>query len=206
MATNPSPRPEPVTPLVARVRLGHLLKTPNIITLCRLGLVPIFLVLLSKDRLTEALYVFGLAALTDALDGTVARYFDIRTELGAILDPFADKMLLLSGLVMLTLNHRLPPWLLIVAGMRDVVLVLGYLMISFASAERFPVRPSYFGKLTTVLQIVCVIGALAGQFDLSVNNWYALLYATAGITAISGVHYAYQGLVFLSQHVPELFS
>lgn len=206
MATNPSLRPEPVTPVVARVRLGHLLKTPNIITLCRLGLVPIFLVLLSKDRLTEALYVFGLAALTDALDGTVARYFDIRTELGAILDPFADKMLLLSGLVMLTLNHRLPPWLLIVAGMRDVVLVLGYLMISFASTERFPVRPSYFGKLTTVLQIACVIGALAGQFDLGVNNWYALLYVTAAITAISGVHYAYQGLVFLSQHVPELFS
>ncbi len=204
--STPSPRPEPVPPAVARVRLGHLLKTPNVITLCRLGLVPIFLVLLSKDRLTEALYVFALAALTDALDGTVARYLDIRTELGAILDPFADKMLLLSGLVMLTLNHHLPPWLLIVAGMRDVVLLLGYLMISFASSERFPVRPSYFGKLTTVLQIACVIGALTGHFGLGVTNWYALLYATAGVTAISGVHYSYQGLVFLGQHVPELFS
>jgi cardiolipin synthase len=204
--STPSPRPGPVLPDVARVRLGQLLKTPNIITLCRLGLVPVFLVLLSKERLTAALYVFGLAALTDALDGTVARYFDIRTELGAILDPFADKMLLLSGLVMLTLNQRLPPWLLIVAGMRDVVLVLGYLMISFTSAERFPVHPSYLGKLTTVLQIACVIGALAGNFGLGVSSWYTLLYLTAGVTAVSGIHYAYQGLVFLSQHVPELFS
>lgn len=169
-------------------------------------MVPAFLVLLSDDRLTEALYVFGLAALTDALDGAVARYFEIRTELGAILDPFADKLLLLSGLVMLTLKHLLPPWLLIVAGMRDVVLVLGYLMISFASAERYRVRPSYFGKLTTVMQIVCVIGALAGNFGLGVQGWYAVLYATAGITVISGVHYAYRGLIFLSQYVPELFS
>lgn len=204
MSTTPFPRPEPVQP--AAVRLGQLLKAPNIITLCRLGLVPVFLVLLSKERDREALYVFALAAATDALDGTVARYLDIRTELGAILDPFADKLLLLSGLVMLTLNHRLPPWLLIVAGMRDVIVLLGYLMISFASAERFPVRPSYFGKLTTVLQIACVVGALTGDFGLSVANWYALLYLTAGVTAIAGVHYSYQGLVFLSQHVPELFS
>jgi cardiolipin synthase len=188
------------------VRLGQLLKAPNIITLCRLGLVPVFLVLMSKERDRGALYVFGIAALTDALDGTVARYLDIRTELGAILDPFADKMLLLSGLVMLTINHRLPPWLLIVAGMRDVVLLLGYLMISFTSSERFPVRPSIFGKLTTVLQIACVIGALTGNFGLGVTSWYALLYLTAGVTAIAGVHYSYQGLVFLSQHVPELFS
>lgn len=204
--STPSPRPEPNPPQLARVHLGQLLRAPNIITLCRLGLVPVFLVLLSEDRFTEALYVFGLAALTDALDGAVARYLDIRTELGAIMDPFADKMLLLSGLVMLTLKHLLPPWLLIVAGMRDVVLVLGYLMISFASTERLRVRPSYFGKLTTVLQIVCVIGALASNFGLNTAGWYALLYATAGVTAISGVHYAYRGLVFLSQHVPELFS
>jgi cardiolipin synthase (CMP-forming) len=204
--STPSPRPEPNPPKVARVHLGQLLRVPNIITLCRLGLVPVFLVLLSEDHLTEALYVFGLAALTDALDGAVARYLDIRTELGAIMDPFADKMLLLSGLVMLTLKHLLPPWLLIVAAMRDVVLVLGYLMISFASAERFRVHPSYFGKLTTVLQIGCVIGALTGDFRLGVTNWYALLYLTAGITVVSGVHYSYRGLVFLSQHVPELFS
>ena len=102
---NPSPRPASILPAaVGRVRLGHLLKLPNIISLCRIGMVPIFLVLLSKDRFTAALYVFVLAALTDALDGAVARWFDIRTELGAILDPFADKLMLLSALVVLDLR------------------------------------------------------------------------------------------------------
>ena len=195
-----------ILPAVGRVRLGHRLKTPNIITLCRIGMVPIFLVLLSKDRFTAALYVFLLAAATDALDGAVARWFDIRTELGAILDPFADKLLLLSALVVLTFEHALPVWLLIVTGMRDILLVLGYMMISFAAGERFPVHPSIFGKLTTVLLIVCVIGTLTEHFGLSQSDWYALLYLTGSVLVVSGVHYLYQALLYLSQHVPELFS
>ncbi len=201
-----SARPGGLSPDAGRVRLGHLLQTPNIITLCRLGLIPVFMVLLSKDRFVAALYVFVLMAATDALDGAVARWFDIRTELGAILDPFADKLMLIGALVALTFERALPTWLLIIAGLRDLILALGYLMISFASAERFPVRPSIFGKLTTVLQIACVIGAMTNRFGLSVETWFGLLYVTAAITVVAGVHYAYQGLVFLSQHVPELFS
>ncbi len=204
---NPSPKVASILPVaVGRVRLGHLLKLPNIISLCRIGMVPIFLVLLSKDRFTAALYVFVLAAITDALDGAVARWFDIRTELGAILDPFADKLMLLSALVVLTFEHRLPVWLLIVAAIRDIVLVLGYLMISFAAGERFPVRPSIFGKLTTLLLIVCVIGTLAAHFGLGQRDWYALLYLTGSVLVVSGIQYLYQALVYLSQHVPELFS
>ena len=204
--STPASKSGGILPAVGRVRLGHLLKTPNIITLCRIGMVPIFLVLLSKDRFTAALYVFLLAAATDALDGAVARWFDIRTELGAILDPFADKLLLLSALVVLTFEHALPVWLLIVTGIRDILLVLGYMMISFAAAERFPVHPSIFGKLTTVLLIVCVIGTLTEHFGLSQSDWYGLLYLTGSVLVVSGVHYLYQALVYLSQHVPELFS
>jgi cardiolipin synthase len=201
-----SPKREGILPAVERVRLGQLLKAPNIISLCRIGMVPIFLVLLSKDRFTAALYVFVLAAATDALDGTVARWFDIRTELGAILDPFADKLMLLSALVVLTFEHALPVWLLIVAGIRDIVLVLGYLMISFAAGERFPVRPSIFGKVTTALLIVCVIGTLTSNFGLNQRDWYVILYLTGAVLVISGIHYLYQALIYLSQHVPELFS
>ena len=204
---NPSSRPASIIPAaVGRVRLGHLLKLPNIISLCRIGMVPIFLVLLSKDRFTAALYVFVLAAVTDALDGAVARWFDIRTELGAILDPFADKLMLLSALVVFTFEHALPVWLLILTAIRDIVLVLGYLMISFAAGERFPVRPSMFGKMTTVLLIVCVIGTLTTHLGLSQGNWYAVLYLTGIVLVVSGIHYLYQALVYLSQHVPELFS
>ena len=203
---SPSPKYGGILPAVDRVRLAHLLKIPNIISLCRIGMVPIFLVLLSKDRFTAALYVFVLAAATDALDGTVARWFDIRTELGAILDPFADKLMLLSALVVLTFEHALPVWLLIVAGIRDIVLVLGYLMISFAAGERFPVRPSIFGKVTTALLIVCVIGTLTANFGLNQRDWYVILYLTGAVLVISGIHYLYQALIYLSQHVPELFS
>ena len=201
-----SPKPASILQGVGRVHLGHLLKTPNIITLCRIGIIPVFLVLLSKNRFTPALYVFLLAAATDALDGAVARWFDIRTELGAILDPFADKLLLISTLVVLTFEHKLPVWLLIVAGIRDIILIFGYLMMSFAVGERFRVRPSIFGKLTTGLLIVCVIGALMAHFGLNQQDWYAFLYLTGAVIVISGVHYLYQALVYLSQHVPELFS
>jgi cardiolipin synthase len=203
---NPSLKAGRILPVVGRVRLGQLLKLPNIISLCRIGMVPIFLVLLSKDRFTPALYVFALAAATDALDGAVARWFDIRTELGAILDPFADKLMLLSALVVLTFEHALPVWLLILTAIRDIVLVLGYLMISFAAGERFPVRPSISGKLTTLLLIVCVIGTLASHFGLGQRDWYVLLYLTGLVLVVSGIQYLRQALVYLSQHVPELFS
>ena len=203
---NPSLKAGGILPAVGRVRLGQLLKLPNIISLCRIGMVPIFLVLLSKDRFTPALYVFALAAATDALDGAVARWFDIRTELGAILDPFADKLMLLSALVALTFEHALPVWLLILTAIRDIVLVLGYLMISFAAGERFPVRPSISGKLTTLLLIVCVIGTLASHFGLGQRDWYVLLYLTGLVLVVSGIQYLRQALVYLSQHVPELFS
>jgi phosphatidylglycerophosphate synthase len=86
------------------------------------------------------------------------------------------------------------------------VLVLGYLMISFAAGERFPVRPSIFGKVTTVLLMMCVIGTLTSHFGLGQREWYALLYLTGSVLVVSGIHYLYQALVYLSQHVPELFS
>src|SRR5215472_18540999 len=112
-------------------RLRSLLNLPNILTLCRLGSIPIFLSFLSARRFTEALYVFAAAAVTDGLDGTVARWFDARTEFGAFLDPFADKLMLVSAFVVLTVEQDLPGWLLGVVIIRDVVVVGGYLMIAF---------------------------------------------------------------------------
>ncbi len=186
--------------------LGQLLKTPNLLTLCRLFLIPVFLALLSKHRFTYALYVFILAAITDSLDGTVARWSGSRTELGAFLDPFADKLLLLSSFVVLTIEEVIPGWILSVVVVRDVVIVFGYFMIAFFTGERMPVRPSYIGKTCTVLQLVCVIGALV-RFDvLYPAYWYALLYVTIATTALSGVHYAYRGLGWLGSREPQIFS
>jgi len=185
--------------------LWHLLNIPNLLTLCRVFSIPIFLAFLSKDRFDAAFYIFCAAALTDSLDGTVARWFDCRTELGTYLDPFADKLLLLSAFVALTVMRALPVWLLGVIVIRDVVIVFGYFSLSFFADERIPVRPSYIGKTSTVLQIMCVIGALmraGGKWQL---DWNILLYLTAAVTAASGVHYAYRGLSWLSSREPEMF-
>jgi len=186
--------------------LGHLFNTPNVLTLCRVFSIPIFLGLLSKHRHKAALYLFCVAALTDALDGTVARWFDRKTEIGAFLDPFADKLLLLSAFVALTFENSFPAWLIGVVVIRDVVIVFGYLMLSFFTNERVPVRPTYLGKTSTVLQLSCIIAALMREGAAWPRQWNALLYLTAGVTALSGMHYAYRGLVWLSTREPEMFA
>jgi cardiolipin synthase (CMP-forming) len=185
---------------------AHLLNLPNFLTLCRLGSIPVFLSLLSRHRYSAALWVFAAAAATDGLDGTVARWFDKRTELGAFLDPFADKLMLLSAFVVLTFTGDFPGYVLSVVVIRDIVIVVGYLMLSFFTSERIPVRPSYLGKASTFLQLVCVIAALA-RLEIAYHDyWNALLYTTVGVTALSGVHYVYRGLVWLRSLEPEMFA
>jgi cardiolipin synthase len=185
--------------------LWHLLNIPNVLTLSRLFLVPVFLALLSEHHFGYALYVFCAAGLTDALDGTIARWFDLRTEIGALLDPFADKLLLLSAFVGLTVENAIPGWLLGVVITRDIVIVFGYLLLIFYTDERVPVHPSYMGKAATCLQLAAVIGALAGAGQCWAGLWHLLLYATVATTAMSGIHYAYKGLVWLGSSEPQMF-
>jgi len=184
---------------------GHLLNLPNFLTLCRIASIPIFLTFLTRQRYTEALYVFAAAALTDGLDGAVARWFDSRTELGAFLDPFADKLMLVSAFVVLTIHGDLPGYLLSVVMIRDIVIVVGYLMISFFTGERVPVRPSYLGKMSTVMQLACVLAVLARAESYRPEDFSALLIATAAVTAASFVHYMYRGLVWLRSREPQMF-
>lgn len=186
--------------------LWHLLNIPNVLTLSRLFLVPVFLALLSQHHFGYALYVFCAAGLTDALDGTIARWCDLRTEIGALLDPFADKLLLLSAFVGLTVENAIPGWLLGVVITRDIVIVFGYLLLLFYTDERVPVHPSYLGKAATCFQLASVIGALAGAGQSWAELWHLLLYATVAITALSGIHYAYKGLVWLSSSEPQMFA
>jgi cardiolipin synthase len=201
-------RATPAGSPVSRLQLRHLLNIPNILTLCRLGAIPVLLAFLSKGRYTYALYVFALAAITDALDGTIARLFDCKTEIGAFLDPFADKLMLLSTFIVLTLQAAFPGWLLGVLIIRDVVIVVGYAMVSFFANQRVPIRPTYLGKVSTFLQIFCVIGALsrfAERLPADLFYWNGLLYLTLIITALSGIHYCYRGLAILATNEPDMF-
>jgi len=185
---------------------SKLLNLPNFLTLCRIASIPVFLIFLTRQRYEAALYVFAAAAVTDGLDGAVARWFDSRTELGAFLDPFADKLMLVSAFVVLTIDGELPGYLLSVVMIRDIVIVVGYLMISFFTGERVPVRPSYLGKLSTVMQLGCVIGVLARAGSYWPEYFNALLIATVAVTAASFVHYMYRGLVWLRSREPEMFA
>jgi cardiolipin synthase (CMP-forming) len=200
-STQPAPQPSATRGLA----LGQLLNFPNALTLLRIVLIPFILALLSKHRYTYALYLFGVAALTDGLDGAVARWFDMRTEIGAYLDPFADKLLLVSAFVVLTIENSFPAWLLGVVLIRDIVIVFGYFMFAFFTGERPPMRPTFLGKASTFLQLLCVIGALARAGVKCPLYWNCLLYLTMAVTASAGLHYAYQGLRWLSTREPAMF-
>jgi cardiolipin synthase len=185
----------------------HLLNLPNFLTLCRIVSIPFFVALLSKNRFSDALWIFVAAALTDSLDGTLARWTNNRTELGAFLDPFADKLLLISAFVILTVEDVIPGWVLSVIAIRDVVVVFGYLMVVFWIGERVPVRPTYTGKVGTFLEIACIVVALLGWPRMVEKHllWEGLLMLTVTAVGLSGVQYAYRGLVILNSHEPQMF-
>src|SRR5579863_8213522 len=168
-------------------------------------MIPVFLSMLSRNRFHEALYVFAAAALTDSVDGAVARMFNQRTEIGAFLDPFADKLMVVSAFVVLTIIGAMPGYVLSVVAVRDVVVVTGYVMMSFFTGDRIPVTPSYLGKASTFLQLACVIAALAQAGHSFPSAFIALLNTTVVVTALSGVHYMYRGLVLLQSREPEMF-
>lgn len=177
-----------------------MLNLPNFLTLIRLVAIPFFLVLLSSGLYLEATIVFAFGALTDALDGAVARMTHQQTLLGAYLDPAADKLLVMSSFVMLGVIGQIPPWLVVLAISRDIIILFGYGTIYFITGERLEVQPSPVGKLNTLFQLLTVAAALLLLFDTEIVNgrlYGTLIYATATTTVISGLQYIYRGLVWL---------
>src|SRR4030065_799639 len=128
---------------------------PNYITLFRVVWTPFFINLMIYGYDQEALGVFVLAGVTDALDVMIARLTKSQTELGAFLDPMADKLLILSAFVTLVLLDKLPVWLSIIVVSRDVIVVLGSILL-YVTGHDLKVRPSIVGKATTLLQLLLV--------------------------------------------------
>lgn len=133
---------------------------PNLISVLRLLLAPFIIWLIVSDRLLAAFVVFVVAGVSDALDGWIARHFRCQTELGAYLDPAADKALLVSIFVTLGARGYLPAWLVIAAVSRDV-LILGAVMISWLMGQPVEVRPLFISKMNTLGQITLVTFVLA---------------------------------------------
>ncbi len=167
---------------------------PNYITLTRIILIPFFINLMIYGYYGAALTVFVVACVTDALDGMIARLTKSQTELGAFLDPMADKLLIVSAFLTLVLLRMLPIWLVIIVVSRDVILVLGSVAIYFIGRD-FKARPSIIGKATTVLQLVVVTLALALNNDGTTEGFIPILHwTTAVFTIASGVQYVVRGI------------
>ncbi len=170
----------------------------NRITLVRILLVPVFAVLVMSYTQGEpwlrhaALAVFVVAALSDALDGFVARAYNQKSRLGAVLDPLADKLLVNTAYIFLAVNQELatpiPKWFPVIILSRDAIITVGaYLINEYFGPVR--VRPRLSGKLTTVFQMGLICAVL-----LEVSFVRPLLYATVAITLVSFVDYLYQGV------------
>ena len=163
---------------------------PNFITLGRLLAVPVEIWLVLSGELTAAFALFVLAGLSDGVDGYIAKRFDQRTELGALLDPIADKALLVSLFVTLGLSGHLPNWLVILVVFRDVLIVGGFLLGSVLGGES-RARPLLISKANTGFQILLVAYTLArlglGFADRGIGT--ALAYLVAATTVLSGAAY-----------------
>jgi cardiolipin synthase len=163
---------------------------PNLITLGRLLSVPLAIWLVLSGDLAAAFWLFVAAGASDAVDGFIAKRFDQRSELGALLDPIADKALLVSMYVTLGLAGRLPNWLVILVVFRDALIVGGFLLVA---ALGHPMRwePLLVSKLNTALQIA-LVGAVLASLGLAVavdGLTSVLIYAVAATTTISGAGY-----------------
>lgn len=180
--------------LASFIGAGVSLNLPNFITLIRVVLIPFFINLMIYGYYREALLVFVAAGVTDALDGLIARWTKKKTELGAFLDPMADKLLLVSAFVTLVLLDKLPVWLVIIVVSRDIILVMGGTIMYFTT-HSLKIQPSLIGKMTTVLQMVVVtlslmlINAGAETRLMEILQW-----VTAGATIASGVQYVARGM------------
>ena len=156
---------------------------PNIITLGRIMLVPIIVWAIVSSQMEVAFGVFLIAGISDAVDGFLAKRFGMSTELGAYLDPLADKAMLVSIYVALGITDAVPRWLVILVVSRDIMIVSA-VILSWLVDKPVPLKPLGVSKLNTVAQIslACVVMAAVGfEFDASL----AVMALTAVVTALT---------------------
>ncbi|HSL23355.1 MAG TPA: CDP-alcohol phosphatidyltransferase family protein [Vicinamibacterales bacterium] len=181
------------------------LTAANQLTLLRMALIPAFVIFLLYGYSGWGLLTLVFAGITDGLDGLIARRTGQKTTLGAWLDPMADKLLLVTTFIMLTLPglgfaNRLPIWLTVLVISRDVAIVLAVAVVNFAIGRR-TFLPSIYGKIATATYIVTGVVTLTFNY---LNRPSALVticvYGSLFVTIVSGVHYVRHGLQIIKQH------
>ena len=170
---------------------------PNFITIARLIGVPLIVWLMIADRFVEATILFVIAGISDGVDGFIAKRFGAASELGAYLDPVADKALLVSVFCTLGFKGALPAWLIVLVVSRDLF-IIGGMLLAYVLTNPMAVRPLWVSKINTVAQLVLIVFVLAERigielfrpvFDVTVLAVAALTVASAGAYVIEWVRH-----------------
>ena len=171
--------------------IGNL---PNILTIARILLLPFFAASLIYGSYQYALILFLAAAITDVLDGLIARMKKQTTDFGSILDPVADKFLMLTSFIVMSVYGWIPKWLTITVISRDLIVVTGWLILYFVTHNK-KVEPGILGKAANFFQF-CLIGLILISINTKNSSFVpeSYLIAVAALTAASGVLYIYKGL------------
>jgi len=175
---------------------------PNALTMMRIVLVPVIIILLMQGSYVKALILFAISGITDALDGFLARVLKQQTTLGAYLDPIADKALIMSCFVTLSVKSVIPGWLTVIVISRDCIILLGISVLALMSVP-MEIKPSVISKVTTAVQLLTVFFALLVRSALlpGAQEWllYVFFLVTALFTAISGLDYLFRGIRLMNR-------
>jgi cardiolipin synthase len=189
---------------------SRIVTVPNALTVFRMVLIPVFVSLLFYQRFILALGVFVLAGVTDGLDGLLARRFDQRSQLGTILDPIADKLMLVTSFVVLSMRSVFPQplpthlpvpfWVTVAVISRDVFILVGAAAINIVTGFR-GFRPSWLGKINTTVQITAIAAIIFAASVPQGSGYYLPTVYTIvfAFAVLSGTHYVF----FLSKLLNE---
>ena len=176
---------------------------PNILTLARIVLVPLVVWLIITHEMTAAFVLFLLAGFSDAADGYLAKRFQWHTELGAYLDPIADKLLLMSIYITLGFSNHLPAWLVIAVVSRDI-LIIGAFLLSWVLSRPVPIHPLLVSKANTLAQIV-LAGLVLAELGLGLgleSLVRILVPVTGALTILSAGAYFWGWLAHMASYEP----
>jgi cardiolipin synthase len=180
-------------PRSAALKLSQVLTAPNQLTLARLAFLPFIIIKIVEGKYGWALILFMLAGLSDGLDGLLARRLKQQTLLGQYLDPIADKLLLSTVFLVLSIVHKIPWKFTVMVFSRDIcILAVSAVLYTIAGLRDF--RPSIFGKANTFAQLAAVVFVMLLQVNQTKWVWVAqktFLRATFAFTIVSGLHYVY---------------
>jgi cardiolipin synthase len=203
--TKTKPQPAPSENQQSKIATSpvssRIVTVPNLLTMFRMALIPVFVSLLFSRKFAWALGVFVLAGLTDGLDGLLARRLNQGSQLGTILDPIADKLLLVTSFIVLSIpaiapqplprHFPIPVWVTVVVISRDIFIIVGAAAINIVTGfRRF--RPSWLGKINTTVQILAIAAILIAVSYPPLSGYLPTVYTTVfGFAVLSGVHYIF---------------